>query len=142
MKTMPFKKFYLKNMQLYIIISLFLFSFETVTSDKCFNATNLKNKTCYNDVITFNHDNWRAGHACNSKNGDLIVEFSLNPGESSKRLFYGLNKKGRYYFPNEPVFKEIGSMVCQDCSDNNYRGRFESRNILVSLDGDSTNKEY
>ena len=142
MKTMPFKKFYLKNIQLYIIISLFLFSFESVTSDKCFNATNLKNKTCYNDVITFNHDNWRAGHACNSKNGDLIVEFSLNPGESSKRLFYGLNKKGRYYFPNEPVYKEIGSMVCQDCDNNNYRGRFESRNILVSLDGDSTNKEY
>ena len=47
------------------------------------------------------------------KNGNLIVEFSLDPIYSCKRLFYGLNKKGRYYFQNEPVYKQIDSMLCQ-----------------------------
>jgi len=33
-------------------------------------------------------------------------------------------------------------LICQDCPANNLKGRFESRNILVSIDGDSTNKQY
>ena len=127
---------------IYISIFLFLISFELIICDNCNNIMNLKNETCYNDVITFNHDQWRAGHAVNDKNGNLIVEFSLDPKYSCKRLFYGLNKKGRYYFLNESVYKQIDSMLCQDCDNNNYRGRFESRNILISLDGDNTDKQY
>ena len=68
------------------------------------------------------------------------MEFSLNDGESSKRLFYGLNKNGRYYFPGEPVYKQINSMTCQDCDSNNYRGRFESRNLLVNVGSET--KQY
>ena len=104
---------------------------------------NLLNTTCYNDLITFNHSTWRAGHACVNNNGDLIIEFSTNPKESKSRLFYGLNKNGRYYFPGEPVFKQIDDMTCQNCDNENYKGRFESRNLFVSTKIDtSKSKQY
>ena len=137
---MSFTKIILKAFRLYIFIFLFLISFNFVACDDCFKVTNLQNKTCFNDVITFNHDKWRAGHACNDRDENLIVEFSLDKN-SSRRLFYGLNKNGRYYFPDEPVYKEL-DLTCQDCPDDILQGRFESRNILVSIDGDSTNKQY
>ena len=74
-----------------------------------------------------------------AEKGEVIVEFSLDIGESSSRLFYGLKKNGRYYFEGEPVFKEIDYTQCVDCDNGSkYKGRFESRNLLVSLEGDST----
>ena len=98
---------------------------------------------CYNDVIKFDHDTWRAGHACTNNNGDMIVEFSLNPKYSSKRLFYGLKKNGRYYFPGEPVYKQIDNITCQDGENNGYKGRFESRNLFVSIKDDiNKTKQY
>ena len=131
-------------------IHFFLFLFEfilllnlTFCTPSCKGIIDLSDTDCFNDVITFNHDKWRAGHACTNKYGNTIVEFSLNPSNSSKRLFYGLNKKGRYYFPGEPFFKEINTTNCVDCDDNDYRGRFESRNLLVSLyDDTDKNKQY
>ena len=128
------------KIRLIFFVLLFILSLDTVFCAGCHNIIDLSNKNCYNDVITFNHDNWRSGHACTTNNGELIVEFSLNDGESSKRLFYGLNKNGRYYFPGEPVYKQINSMTCQDCDSNNYRGRFESRNLLVNVGSET--KQY
>ena len=95
---------------------------------------------CYNDVIHFSHAKWRAGHACNTLKGELFVEFSVDESndesQSKRRLLYGLKKNGRYYFPDEPVYKEI-------TFDNEKKGRFESRNILVSLKDDtSKSKQY
>ena len=101
------------------------------------------NTKCYNDLITFNHDTWRAGHPITNNKGELFIEFSTNPKESKKRLFYALNTKGRYYFPGEPVFKLIDDIKCQNCNNNKYRGRFESRNLFVSLnDNPSKSKQY
>ena len=91
---------------------------DIIFCEGCHNIINLLDKSCFNDVITFNHSYWRAGHACTNKKGEVIVEFSTDPGESKKRLFYGLNKRGRYYFPGEPVFKEIDDMQCQDCEND------------------------
>ena len=133
----------LMKIRLIFFVLLFILSLDTVFCAGCHNIIDLSNKNCYNDVITFNHDNWRSGHACTTNNGELIVEFSLNDGESSKRLFYGLNKNGRYYFPGEPVYKQIDNMVCQDCDSNsNYKGRFESINLLVYLKGDTTRQKH
>ena len=128
----------------FILFFLLFCSLNTQTfSQACKNIIDLSNKNCFNDVITFNHSKWRAGHACTNKHGSVLVEFSLNPENSCKRLFYGLNKKGRYYFPGEPVFKEINTTNCVDCDNNEYRGRFESRNLLVSLYNDiEKTKQY
>ena len=101
----------------------------------------LTNITILNSVITLNHDKWRAGNAATNKNGDFIIEYSLNPAESQSRLFYGLKKDGRHYFPNVPFFKEISSITCSDCGDN-YKGRFFSMNLFVSLIDDGTAKQY
>ena len=48
------------------------------------------------------------------KSYELFIEFSTNPKESKKRLFYALNTKGRYYFPGEPVFKLIDDIVTKN----------------------------
>ena len=143
MNKMKFLINHLKKIQiLFYILQLFSL-FNKINCHNCQNVQNLQDTTCFNDVIKFDHDFWRAGHACTNKKGTVIVEFSINPSESSKRLFYGLNKKGRYYFPGEPVYKEIDSMTCQDCSDDKFRGRFESRNLLVHLNTDTNReKEY
>ena len=142
MTTQIFLRHKIAKIRLFIFIYQILLALVPISCDGCKNIVNLSTKSCYNDVIKFDHDKWRAGHACVTDNGDLIMEFSLNPEESSKRLFYGLNKNGRYYFPGEPVYKQIDNMVCQDCaSDPNHKGRFESINLLVYLNGDTTRQK-
>ena len=110
--------------KLFFYIFLFLLSINSILCGTCKNVYDLLNKTCYNDVITFNHSKYRAGHACTNNQGNMIVEFSTDPEQSNIRLFYGLNNRGRYYFPGEPVFKEVNIANCPDCEDNGYRGRF------------------
>ena len=75
----------------FIYFILFLPTIKAFFSGECSNKVSLLDTTCYNDAIKFDHDKWRAGHACTNNNGDMIVEFSLNPGESKKRLFYETN---------------------------------------------------
>ena len=76
-----------------------------------------------------------------NKNGDFILEFSVDE-ESGKRLFYGLKKNGRYFFPNENPTKEV------ELSSKTYDGRtvvarYESMNAFISLKDDiSYNKQY
>ena len=71
-----------------------------------------------------------------------MIESSSFPSQL-KRLFYGLKKNGRYYFPGEPVYKEINLTNCVDWGNTKYRGRFESRNLLVSLKDDiDKEKQY
>jgi hypothetical protein len=121
-----------------------LLTFDLILCEGCKGIKDLTDTSCFNDVITFNHEKWRAGHACTNSKGEVLVEFSLDVEYTSKRLFYGLKKNGRYFFDGEPVFKEIEYTQCQDCeADNQLKGRFESRNLLVSLESDSTkSKQY
>ena len=139
-------KFFSKNLtklSLLIFIFQILLLIDSTFCGICKNVHDLSNKTCYNDVITFNHSQFRSGHACTNKQGNMIVEFSVNDGEKNLRLFYGLNKKGRYYFPGEPVYKEIRISNCVDCDDGDLKGRYESRNLLVHLKNDTNReKEY
>ena len=94
-----------KNNSIRLVLSILIFQslLYLIFCRECKNIQDLTNTDCFNDVIKFDHDTWRAGHASTNKKGDMIIEFSLNPGDSKKRLFYGLKKNGRYYFPNEPV---------------------------------------
>lgn len=125
-----------------IIFLLYLIP-NPIFSGACDNIYDLSNTNCYNDVIKFDHDKFRAGHSCTNNQKNVIVEFSLNPGESNLRLLYGLKENGRYYFQGEPVYIEINTKNCVDCDNHKYRGRFESRNLFVSLNSDtSKSKQY
>ena len=64
------------------------------------NIYSLYDKNCFNDVIIFSHERFRAGHATSFQNGDIIFEFSIDeilqkyPKDliGATRLFYGLKK--------------------------------------------------
>ena len=104
--------------RLFIFILQILLQINLSFCGNCNNIQNLLNTNCYNDLIIFNDSNWRAGHACTNNKNVTIVEFSLNEGESDKRLFYGLKENGRYYFTDYTYgLKKYDSMPCtsSDC---------------------------
>ena len=144
MALIAFQKNDEKNLKLFILIFQLVLLISYFSLINCENIIDLTDSTILNQVITLNHGLWRAGHGATNKNGDLIMEFSLNPHESESRLFFGLKKNGRFYFEDEPYFKEITSMNCVDCGDKyRYKGRFESMNLFVSLTDDtSKSKQY
>ena len=49
----------------------------------------------------------------------------------SKRLFYGIKKNGRYFFPGEPVYREIDITDKNTTSNTDNLGRFESYNLFI-----------
>ena len=127
-----------------IYFFLIIFINNQIICDAPQNIIALTDASILNAAIIFNHNNWRAGHASINKNGDMIIEFSLDTQEGKSRLFYGLQKNGRYYFTDEPFFKEIEEMRCDNCdNDNIYRRRYESRNLFISLINDTEkSKQY
>ena len=86
-----------------------------------------------NNLVIFDSQHYRAGNFAINSNGDMIVEYSNN----SWRLFYGLKKNGRYYFNgtnnDETPMKEI---KITNSENNDIYGRYESKNIFVSLEDD------
>ena len=129
----------LSKFRLLIFILQILLQINLIFCGNCANIENFLDKNCYNDLIIFNDSNLRAGHASTNNNKVTIVEFSLNEGESDKRLFYGLKENGRYYFTDHTYgLKKIDSMPCTSSDCGNFKGRFESRNLFVSLATDST----
>ena len=127
------------KIRLFLFIFQILLSIDFIFCGNCKSKINLLDKACYNDLLTFNDTDWRAGHACTNKQNVTIVEFSGDNSGEKSRLFYGLKDNGRYYFSGG--LKKIDTMSCHSCT-STHRGRFESRNILVSLKGGSSTKQY
>ena len=127
---------------IFISLLLIVLRINIITSQNCEDIHDLTNIICFNGIIPFNHNKWRAGHGSINNYGDLILEFSLDY-ESDLKLFYGLKKNGRNYFGNS-VFKEIRQTNCQEASDTcTYKGRYASENLFVSLSSDiPTTKQY
>ena len=123
-------------MKAIIVIILFL-EFIIINSEACHSGSIISDNQCFNNVIYFDKENkyYRASHFALNTKGDLIIEYSYN----TSRLFYGLKKDGKYYFPE--VTKEI-----EIISNNiNYTslGRYESVNSFISLKDDiNKEKEY
>ena len=116
----------------FMIIQIFL-----LTSTNCLTCANndtITNKECFNEVLIFNIENkyYRSGHFATNTKGDMIIEYSYG----SYRLFFGLKKDGKYYFPEK--IKEIN--ITSDEIESSMLNRYESANIFVSLAND-TNKE-
>ena len=103
----------------------------------CSKNDSISNKACFNDVLIFNNMQYRAGHSALNKDGLFILEFSTN-SESGIRVFYGLEKNGRYFFSENSPTKEINLTA-----KNNVISRYESMNAFVALKNDvNKNNEY
>ena len=106
----------------------------------CKDIKSYSNKPCFNDKIEF-YENLRAGHFETFKDGSLIIEYSDDSGNSfdnSKRLFYGIKKNGRYYFPNKSPFKYLETY---NPLNSVYTSRFESKNKIIYLSKDTNKKK-
>ena len=120
-----------KRMTHIIFIFLLLNQFSLLACDaSCSSGTFLSDSFCFNNVIYFNHLNYRSGHFAQKKNGDLVLEYSGDP-PITKRLFYGLKSNGRGLF-NDGYIRE------KDLPTGH--GRFEARNLFVSLKSDGIKK--
>ena len=90
---------------------------------------------CQSSIIVFNSSHYRSGHFAFNSNEDMIIEYS--DGNNNNRLFYGLNKNGKYYFkdseenqvPTREITLSFGSETAL---------RYEAKNIFVNIG----NKEY
>jgi hypothetical protein len=129
----------------HFILSLYLISniINILYCDGCYNNVLLTDTSCFNNVLIFNSKKYRAGHFVTYKNGDMIVEFSDDGNDANKdgyaRIFYGLKKNGRYFFPNESPTREIINIGKID----NARGRYESLNQIVVAKNDiNRDNEY
>ena len=135
----------------YLIFYLILnFKILNCTDSPCKdnNIINLENTNCFNNIIKFEGNKYRAGRFVTTKNGELLIEYSEDsntPGEG--RLFYRLTKDSRGYYDDGNSIKKfnIGNKVStKDEHGNNIQisGRYEARNILINLEGDTSGKEY
>ena len=88
----------------HFLLLIFLVKFIFTASNTCKSNAKISNTDCFTDLIKFDQKNYRAGHAIATKNGELLIEFSIDD-ESSERLFYGLKKNGRNYFPGDSFIK-------------------------------------
>ena len=121
-----------------IFILLIFIPFILTDTNTCNTDKQTSNKACFTDIIKFDQDVYRAGHAVVTSNNELFIEYSLD-AESSKRLFYGLTDKGRNYFPDGSFIKliDVGN-------DEGVYNRYESYNRIVKIYNSATNteKEY
>jgi hypothetical protein len=103
----------------------------------CNKDNPIENNKCLNEIKIFKFEDkhYRAGHFATNTNGDMIIEYSFE----SFRLFYGLKKDGKYFFPN--ITEEI-EIVNTDGNSTKLQ-RYESINSFIFLINDADKeKEY
>ena len=120
---------------LLIIFPLFLLT--TTNCQTCQANLQINDTNCFNDLIIFNLEEkyYRAGHFAMNTKGDMIIEYSY----LQYRLFYGLKKDGKLYYPE--IIKEIE--IANDTVASDSIRRYESINLFVSAVNDcNKTKEY
>ena len=141
-----------KNIRIFniwFIIFYLLLTFQKTECDidSCISDKSLDNSDCFNNIIKFEDHKYRAGQFVTTKDGELIIEYSEDATDGRYRLFYRLTKEGRGYYEGDNPIKEIyiDNLIDTKDEDNNnikVAGRYEARNALIVLDGDTTGKEY
>ena len=130
----------LMNINFHSFLFVLLFVIIPINSI-CTKGMKINDTSCFNDLIIIKNYH-RAGSFATNKKGDMIIEYSNDhEGLLNKRLFYGIKKNGRYFFPNEEAYKE--KEINNPVSTRNISARYEARNIFVSLEDDKNKeKEY
>ena len=144
--------YFLNNIKYNILSFLFCIllcnSFIKGEYSDCVSNRDLNNAKCFNNIIKFdNGHKYRAGRFVTTKEGELVIEYSEDATDGGHRLFYRLTKDGRGYYDDDNPIKEIDiekiiSTKDEHNNDIQTRGRFEARNALIILDGDTSGKEY
>ena len=133
----------------WILIFYIMITFENIVRADytCKNNNALQNTQCFNNLIILNNKAYRSGHFVTTKEGELIIEYSEDSIPGQGRLFYRLTKEGRGYYDDDNPIREF--TVTNSFSTKNEKneditcsGRYEARNILINIDGDTTGKEY
>ena len=134
-------KKYIHPINLIFLFFLLLINFKSIYTEdiECKSNNNLNNNKCFNNIIKFDHQKFRAGHFSTTNNNDLIIEYSTDD-PATLRMFYGLTKDGRYFFPNESHILEFNIIGAKYNDATTYYGRYESRNLFINLK-DQTNTE-
>ena len=143
------KKMYKKTIYFqWIFLFYFLLNFLIVKCEDyvCKTKNDFSKTECFNNIIKLPND-YRAGHFVTTKNGELILEYSEDTTPGGGRLFYRLKPDGRGYYPGDNPIKQIEinetfATKNEAGDDITCSGRYEARNMLINLVGDSTKKEY
>ena len=138
-KTIYFKWIFL----FYFISNLLIVKCEDYV---CKTKKDFSDTECFNNIIKLPL-NYRAGRFVTTKNGELIIEYSEDAVPGGGRLFYRLKPDGRGYYPGDNPIKQFELSDKYEENDEggekkSFSGRYEARNILVNLNGDTTRKEY
>ena len=104
----------------------------------------IKNEECFNNLIMFDNKKYLLNNFAQTKNGDILIQFNeyYNFDElNSSRLFYGLTKKGNYFFSNSSSYNfELNINISKEIIENNdFLTLYEmqnSKSLLVSTKDD------
>ena len=143
-------KFYKMNIYSFLILILhFFLNFRIIQCEDYICKTNndFSKNICFNNIIILNSNKYRAGEFVTTKNGELLIEYSQDSIPGGGRLFYRLTPDGRGYYPGSNPIKEfeINKTVSTNKENGTQiecSGRYEARNLLVTLEGDTSGKEY
>ena len=145
-------KIYLRNIReinILLLIFCFLLNFQVskCDDDSCKTHNDLGDSVCFNNIIKFERNKYRAGRFETTKDKGLIIEYSEDSTPGIGRLFYRLTKDGRGYYENDNPIREFNvskvvSIKDEHDNDQKISSRYEARNALIILDGDTTEKEY
>ena len=134
---------------IYIIFFCFLVNLNIYKCDynSCKTNSNFNNNDCFNNIIKFEGNKYRAGRFETTSDGGLIIEYSEDSQPGKGRLFYRLTKDGRGYYDDDNPIREINMINVKDTKNEkneniHVSGRYEARSKLIVLDGDTSGKEY
>ena len=123
--------------QYFFLFTIIFFSRFLMLNGECNSGSKIEEgSNCFNRIIRFGVY-YRAGQFTIRKDGVLFIEYS----SGDKRMFYGLKPNGRGYFSNDNTNKEITTQgISYDENGNriNIKERYESKNRLIYLSGDSS----
>ena len=79
-------------------IFFLLFSLININTQDCIPNLTLVKNDCFNSIISFDIENKKyiSRNFATNNNGDIIIQYSY----LQYRLFFGLKKDGKYFFPN------------------------------------------
>ena len=154
MNNLPYFSDYNKKMEKNTIYFKWIFLFYFIPNflivkceDYVCKTNNDFSKTkCFNNIIKLPLK-YRSGRFVTTKNGELIIEYSEDEVPGGGRLFYRLKPDGRGYYPGDNPIKQFEISDKYEGNDETgakryFSGRYEARNILINLVGDTTRKEY